>query len=204
MNKQKPKRHSSMAVETLTIIIIAMCMIFLIDFNHDKLNDFARLEQEALLVNHDPENPIHQELAKEIVQYRPGAYKMIEIYSKDFKLLMTLQFMPDVDYETNLAEHKDLVELFYTHKEGHTQLIVDEKEEDIYFRWTPGTDGDKYLIVIYSSRHPVKNLGVFSFVCYMVLFLVCFLLLRLHMKNYSDKIRQYQNSSDDLRSRLRH
>lgn len=204
MNKRtNQKRRSNTRIETIIIILIALCMIFLIDFNHDKLNDFARLEQEALLINHDPANPIHQQLAEEIIQYRPGAYKMIEIYSPNFELLMTLQFMKKSNYETNLASHPELVELFYTNDEGHTELTIDDNKEDIYFKWTEGTNKEKYLVVIYSSRKPVKNLWVFSFVCYIVLLLIFFLLLRLHMRNYIDRVRQYQSTSDEIRNRLR-
>lgn len=198
------KKRSGMRIETIIIFIIAACMIFLIDFTHDKLNDFARLEQEALLVNHDPSNPVHEELAKEIMQYRPGAYKMIEIYKPNLEIMMTLQFMQDEKYETNLNDHPDLVELFYENEEGHTQLMIGDKEEDIYFRWTDGANGEKYLIVVYSSRHPVKNLGVFTFVCYMVLLLVFVLLIRLHISHYNDKIKQYKTMSDDVRNRVLH
>lgn len=200
MNK---KDRRAFRVETLIIIIIAICMVFLINFTHEKLNDFARLEQEALLVNHDPSNPIHDKLAKEIMQYRPDAYKMIEIYKPDFSILMTLQFIPGANYETNLKDHPELIELFYNNEEGHTQIKIGDKEEDVYFRWTSGENNDKYLIVIYASRRPVRNMWMFTFVCYMVLLLIFALLIRLRMTHYNDKISQYKSISDDLKSRLR-
>lgn len=199
-----PKRDSSMRIDTVIIFLVAACMIFLIDFTHDKLHEFDRLEQEALLVNHDPSNPIHEDLAKEIVQYRPGAYKMIEIYTPDFEIMMTLQFSNSDEYSTDLSKHPDLMELFYTHEEGHTQLTVNDKLEDIYFRWTEGANDNKYLIIIYASRAPVKNLAIFDFVCYIVLLLMFMLLFRLRMKQYREKIKQYKSIQDDVRSRISH
>lgn len=203
MNKKR-RRSSFRRIETIIIIVIAGCMIFLMDFTHNKLNEFARLEQEALLITHDPSNPVHNELAEEILEYRPEAYKMIEIYTKDFDIMMTLHFTEDKIAKSDLRDYPELMELFYTHEEGHTQLSIGDKKEDIYFRWTPGADGQKYLIIIYASRHPVKNLGVFDFVCYSVLLMVFLLLIILHISHYKDKVKQYQTMSEDVRNRLMH
>lgn len=199
-----PKKDNSTRIDTVIIFLVAACMIFLIDFAHDKLHEFDRMEQEALLVNHNPSNPIHEDLAKEIIQYRPGAYKMIEIYTPDFEIMMTLQFAKSDEYSTDLSQYPDLVELFYTHDEGHTQITVNDKIEDIYFRWTEGANNNKYLIIVYASRAPVKNLAIFDFVCYIVLLLMFMLLFRLRMKQYREKIKQYKDIQDDVRNRISH
>lgn len=197
-----PKKNSKMRFDTIIIFLVAACMIFLIDFTHGKFHEFDRLEQEALLVNHDPNNPVHEDLAKEILQYRPGVYKMIEIYKPNFEIMMTLQFATSDDYSTDLKQYPDLIELFYTHEEGHTSLTINEKEEDIYFKWTEGSTGEKYLIIVYASRVPVKNLAVFDFVCYMVLILMFILLIRIRMKHFNEQVKHYRAIQDDVRSRI--
>lgn len=197
------RKRSNIRIETIIVLIIATCMIFLMNFMQEKLSDFAQLEQETLLINHDPNNPIHAELAKKIIQYRPGPYKMIEIYTSDLEIMMTLQFDQTVKYDTDIKKYPELIDLFQKNLEGHTQLIFGEKEEDIYFKWTEGENGNKYLIVVYASRHPVKNLWTFNFICYIVLILVFFLLIRLHMGSFNEKINQYKKMSDDVHSRVR-
>lgn len=196
------KKRSNIRLETIIIFLIAICMIFLIDFTHDKLNDFAKVEQEALLINHDPSNPVHNQLAQEIIKYRPGVYKMIEIYKPNMEIMMTLQFENNAKYHTNLNEYPELTELFLKNKEGHTQLTIDNELEDIYFKWIDDASMDKYLILIYTSRHQVQDLYIFDFVCYMVLLLIFFLLIRIHISGYGDKIKQYKDKSDDIRNRL--
>lgn len=200
------KKNSSFKIETLIIILIAGCMIFLVDFTNNKINEFSRLEEEIMLVNHDPENPIHEQLAQEIIEYRPDTYKMIEIYTEDFDIMMTLQFIETGLKNINLDEYPDLIELFNEHEEGHTQLSFSDNEvkEDIYFKWVKASDNNKYLMIVYSSRHPVQNIWIFNFVCYIVLLLIFILLLRMHLKNYKDKVQQYEQLSNDLKKRLRH
>lgn len=200
------KKNSSFKIETLIIILIAGCMIFLVDFTNNKINEFSRLEEEIMLVNHDPSNPIHEQLAQEIIEYRPDTYKMIEIYTEDFDIMMTLQFIETGLKNINLDEYPDLIELFNEHEEGHTQLSFSDNEvkEDIYFKWVKASDNNKYLMIVYSSRHPVQNIWIFNFVCYIVLLLIFILLLRMHLKNYKDKVQQYEQLSNDLKKRLRH
>lgn len=203
-NKNK---NSSFRLETLIIILIAGCMIFLVDFTNNKINEFSRLEEEAMLVNHDPSNPIHEQLAQEIIEYRPDTYKMIEIYTEDFEIMMTLQFIESGLKNIDLDDYPDLIDLFKDNEEGHTQLLFGEEneiKEDIYFKWVKASDNNKYLMIVYSSRHPVQNIWIFNFVCYLVLLLVFLLLLRIHLKNYKEKVQQYEQLSDDLKKRLRH
>lgn len=202
----KNKKNSSFKIETLIIILIAGCMIFLVDFTNNKINEFSRLEEEIMLVNHDPSNPIHEQLAQEIIEYRPDTYKMIEIYTEDFDIMMTLQFIETGLKNINLDEYPDLIELFNENEEGHTQLSFSDNEikEDIYFKWVKASDNNKYLMIVYSSRHPVQNIWIFNFVCYIVLLLIFILLLQMHLKNYKDKVQQYEQLSNDLKKRLRH
>lgn len=201
------KKNSSFKIETIIIILIAGCMIFLVDFTNNKIDEFSRLEEEAMLVNHDPSNPIHEQLAQEIIEYRPDTYKMIEIYTEDFEIMMTLQFIESGLKNIDLDDYPDLVDLFNNNEEGHTELFFGENneiKEDIYFKWVKASDNNKYLMIVYSSIHPVQNIWIFNFVCYLVLLLVFLLLLRMHLKNYKEKVQQYEQLSDDLKKRLRH
>lgn len=201
------KRRAGFRIETIIIILIAGCMIFLIDFTNNKLDQFSRLEEEAMLINHDPNNIIHEQLAEELLEYRPDSYKMIEIYTDEFDLMMTLQFITANSRSLNLHAHPELIDLFKNNAEGHTTLLFgnnDEIKEDVYFKWVTGSDENKYLMIVYSSRHPVQNIWIFNFVCYMVLLLVFVLLLYIRLKNYKDKIQQYEQLSNDVRNHIIH
>lgn len=205
-NRSKSKRRNN-NIETLIVILIAGCMVFLINFTNSKLAEFARLEQEAILINQDPENPVYNQLASEIIKYRGCCpYKMVEVYTEDFDLMMTLQFIDkETEPLTNLHNYSDLIELFSSHQEGQTSIMTgDDKDvkQDIYFKWVPGTDGQRYLIITYSFYHPVDNLWVFNFIGYLVIVLVFALLIMLRIRRYNDKIQQYQSLSNDVRKSI--
>lgn len=204
MNKKSIKIYK-FNIERAIVLIIALCMIFLINFANTKLNEIAISEREALLMKHDPINPIHNELAQKIREFRPDVCKMIEVYSDEFDQLFSVQFKENtLTINNNLSDYAELVELFKTNKEGHTNIEIDDNEEDIYFQWVDTSEGKHYLIIIYMSKPIVENLWVFEFVCYLILVLVFVLIIRLHMIQQQDKIRYYQTISNETRRKLMH
>lgn len=206
-NKRSSKKiRRNNTIETLIVILIAGCMVFLINFTNNKLAEFAQLEQEAILINQDPNNPVYDQLASEIIEYRACCpYKMIEVYTSNFDLMMTLQFINKEIETVNLHDYSELIEILSSHQEGQTSIMTGndkDVKQDIYFKWISGSDGQKYLIITYSYYHPVDNLWVFNFVGYLVIVLVFGLLILLRIRRYSDKINQYQSLSNDVRKSI--
>ncbi len=195
------KTSSWFNVETIIVLMIAGCMIFLINFANTKLDEVISSDNEALLIQHDPTSKIHQELAEEILNFRPDACKMIEVYTEDFEPMVRVQFKKDHVHDDDIKKYPDLIAILKSAIDGHTNVIIDDQEEDIYFRWTNNTStGDPYLFIIYMSRPVVHNLWVFPFVCYLILILIGILLIRLHLKAGTEKIRNYHmimNSRSD-------
>lgn len=190
-------------LESFIILLIASGMIFLINFANSKLNEIFISEQEALLINNVPSNPIHKQLGEEIQYFRPEACKMIEVFSSEFIPEFTVQFDTTSQIpENSIKDYPDLLELFKANSEGHTSITIDDKEEDVYFKWVTTSTNEYYLVIIYMSRHKVENLWVFNFVCYLILILVFILLIRLHIIRHNDHIQYYRSLSDNVRSRL--
>lgn len=190
-------------LESFIILLIASGMIFLINFANSKLNEIFISEQEALLINHVPSNPIHKQLGEEIQYFRPEACKMIEVFSSEFIPEFTVQFDTTSQIpENSIKDYPDLLELFKANSEGHTSITIDDKEEDVYFKWVTTSTNEYYLVIIYMSRSKVENLWVFNFVCYLILILVFILLIRLHIIHHNDHIQYYRSLSDNVRSRL--
>lgn len=179
-------------LETVTTLAIAACMIFLINFANAKMEEVIISNQESLLINHDPTNPIHEELANEIVKFRPGACKMIDVYGEDLEPLFTVQFYDKNTGHAELKDFPDLVELLKNNVEGHTEISIDGYDENVYFRWSETSRGEHYLVMVYMSQPEVSNLWVFSFVCYMILILVFFLLIRIHIIQHNEQIKVYK------------
>lgn len=205
MNNKKSRviKH----LETFIVILIAGCMIFLINFTNTKLEQFTALEEEVILINHNPADPIHNQLAQEIVAYRPDTYKMIEIYTEEFNILMSLQFMETEVPDRCIENYPELVELFSLNNEGHTDFMYTDREgneikQDIYFKWVTASDNERYLIITYSMYHPVDNLWVFNFIAYTVIILVFLLLISIKVVSYNEKIKQYESVSKSVRSRI--
>lgn len=193
-----------MYIEIIIILAIAVCLLILINFSDGKFEEVQGLTQEAMLVEHDPDNPVHDELAREIMEYRPNSYKMIEIYSEDFERIMKVQFQEDDEYvDQPITDYPDLIKLFRSHQDGHTSITVDGMDEDIYFRWSElGDDGYQCLMIIYISRHVVENTWVFHMICYIILILVFILLIILLLQQYRDKVEYYENISMNVNDRL--
>lgn len=196
--KKTNKRHS-FTIDRLIVVTIALCMIFLIKFAENKLNEVLVSDREALLIEHDENNPLHEELAQEIIGFRPDACKMIEVFSEDFQPIFRVQFKEDDDHlSQSLYDFPELMSLLKENNDGHTNVTINEEEEDVYFRWTTTTTGERCLFIIYMSRPIVKNLWVFSFVSYMILILVFILFFRLQLKNHYERINYYERISNNM------
>ena len=198
---QKRRGGPLLMIELTIIMLIVGLMVFLINFANRKLDQVFDAEQEALLMSHDPNSPIHNELAQEIVKFRPDACKMIEVYSKELEALFKVQFLEeDTPFENDISKYPELMNLLKSNAEGHTSIIVDDKDEDVYFRWTESSTGDPYLVIIYMSRPVVKNFWVFSCICYMILFLIAILVLLILYNNQNKNIQYYHSLSQEIQS----
>ncbi|MCM1221208.1 MAG: hypothetical protein NC548_42690 [Lachnospiraceae bacterium] len=198
MMASKSKKSKYFTLETVITLAIAACMIFLINFANAKMEEIIISNKESLLINHDPTNPIHEELADEIVKFRPGACKLIDVYGEDLEPLFSVQFYDTNTEHAELSDFPDLVNLLRSNVEGHTEVKINDIDENVYFRWSETSRGEHYLVMVYMSQPVVNNLWVFSFVCYMILILVFFLLIRIHIIQHNEKIRIY-NSIANIR-----
>ena len=203
-NKKVNKKKSIFNIEILIIFVIAALMIFLINFANAKLNEVITVDREALLMNSDANSLISDDLAKEIIKFRPESCKMIELFSQNFELIFRVQFRENDESRSydSIKNHPELMDLFLNNKNGHANITVDGEEEDIYFEWTTTNTGDAALMIIYMARPVVKNLWLFSFVCYMILFLVFLLIIIMKYRMHKQLIREYENLQNSIKIRI--
>ena len=196
----RTKKEPILSIDTIIVILIAICVMFLNSFTNNLLSELDRVGNEAMFIKDELNYKQSEELGEEIVKYRPDSCKMIEIYNESFELIFSLQFDENhVIKNNNILSHPDLVNLFQNNAEGQTSVTIGEYDEDVYFQWIANTNGEKRLVIVYSTIENVKNIWVFSFVCYLVLILVFILLIRVHNRHYNAKIIQYKNISDNFR-----
>lgn len=197
------KKSYTLLVETIIIITIAICMIFLNIFTTKKLVELDESGTEAMFIKEDLIYPKSDQLKEEIIKYRPNSCKMVEMYDDSFTLLFSLNFDKDNSIiKYNINEYPDLIEFLENNKEGQTMINIGEYNEEIYFKWITTTDDERRLIIIYSTKKVVDNIWVFSFVSYMVIILIFILLIRIHIRNYRDKINLYKNASCNFRDEI--
>ena len=197
--KQTNKTHNnegSVIVEIIIMILISFCILFLIAFTNNKLDEFDERE-EAMLMHPNQREDIDEDLAKKIIAFRPDACKLIELYDENFQSVFKVAFTDETDdiRYNNLTEYPDLIALFQSAPQGHTSFEIDGKKEDIVFEWTDSSDGNKYLLIVYISRPIVKNTWIFSFVCYIILILVFTLMTRMMFKQNNARIQHYKSLS---------
>ena len=203
MKKPNKKVKYKISIEIILVLFIAGLMIFLNEFTTNKINEIIISDREALLIHHDPGSPVREELAKKIIEFRPEACKMIEVYSEDFDPILYVQFTTDSNPSPNtIKDHPELLDLLRSNSEGHAELTIENKTEDVYFQWTETEEGEKCLIITYMSRPIVNNIWIFSFTCYIILILVFVLLIRLHLVQYRSSIRHYKATSDVINDKI--
>ena len=199
MDTNKKKRLISFFnIETSIIIVIAACMIFLNTFTVKKLNELEVARNNAVFLLDEIEFPDQEEFTEEMKSYLNDSYKMIELYDENFELLFQIQFVDNYKTKGDLINQKDLVSILKNNKEGQTVINIGDSEEDVYFKWITNSRGEERLLLVYSAIKNVRGLWVFSFICWLVLILVFILVIRLHSKNYTEKIEQYKSMTNNF------
>lgn len=199
----RKKLVSIFNIETIIILIITACVLFLNTFAANKMYELERVGTEAMFVADGLNYSNSEQLGNEIVKYRPDSYKMIEIYNESFELLFSLQFDENRKiYNNNIYDHEELLYLLNNTDKGQTLITVGDYKEQVYFEWMTNNKNEKRLVIVYSTKEIVNNIWMFSFICYIILILIFILLIRLHTKNYNDKIYQYKMVSYNFRDEV--
>lgn len=196
------KKRPFLNIETILVLLIAGCIIFLNAFTTGKMNEIDSAGNDALFIRQDLPYQDSEVLAEEIIKYHPDTCKMIEMYDENFEMVFSIQFDEEMSDCNNIHDYPDLINLFKDSNEGQTTITINDIEEYVYFQWIPNNRGENRLIVVYSIKQEVRNIWVFTFVCYMVLILVFILLIRLHHLHYIDKINQYKKVSKDANDEI--
>lgn len=198
------RKQSRFVIDIFIILLIALSLIFLMYFINSKFNEIITSDKEALLIEHDPNDPIHTILAEEITDFRPESCKMIEVYNEKFDNIFRVQFKEDQDHNTlnPLLEYPDLMDIFNNHENGHTEITIGNDVEDVYFRWTYTPEGERCLFIIYMSRPIVKNLWICTMICIFIMILVGILLIRQYQHNHEVQLLYYRKTSDAVRDAI--
>lgn len=188
------KKTHRVNLEIPIIIIIAGLMLVLIKFSDTKLDELIVSDAEVLFMNidHDSTDQMHIDLAERMSEFRPNTYKMIEVYDSELNEIISIQFDENLIVESNtITNYPDLVSLLMNNTDGHTSKNIGDSTEYIYFKWSYDGDNVPYLFIIYTYKPIVKYLWVFHLICYIILFMICALLLRISLKSHSEKIKYY-------------
>ena len=180
--------------ETLIMIIIAGCMIFLNIFTSKKLSALEHSKKDAMFVMDEIVFNNDEDFTKEIVEYLPEPYKLIEVYNDKLELQFHVEFNDHHDAKKDsLNNYPNLIEILKSHEEGQTTTKIGDSEQDIYFKWLTNSDGGKHLLMVYSSAEEVKGLWLFTLVCYLVIILVFLLIISSKIRAYHEKVNDYNN-----------
>ena len=180
--------------ETFMMIAIAGCMIFLNIFTTQKLSALEHTKKDAMFVMDEILFKDDIDFTKEIVEYLPEPYKVIEVYNEDLILQFHVEFNDHHSIsKDDINKYPNLIEILKSHEEGQTTTKINDIEQDIYFKWITNKNGAKHLIMIYSTVEEVKNLWIFTLVCYLVIVLVFLLLISRNIRSYREKVNIYND-----------
>lgn len=193
-------------VETVIVLLVALSLIFLNLFTNSVISRMQEATRNAIFISDEMDVESDERVVEELRTYLPTSYKMIEVYDINMELIMQLQF--GSNDESNQAapaginSSSQLAAILKGKDEGQTVLKIEDVEEDIYYKWITNNNGERRLIVVYSTVMEVKGIWIISMLCYAILIMVFFLLIRLHIRNYSEKIAQYRSSTNGLTYQL--
>ena len=188
-------------VDTLIIVLIAISIMFLNSFTLSKLDELQKAKNEAIFVKGDVVFGDEERFAEEIVSYLPDSYKMIELYDENLELGFQVRFSDEYIPKADITQYPNIVEILRNNEEGQTKVDIGGTEQDVYFKWIDN-EGQRRLLIVYSSIQAVSGLWIFSFVCYGVLLLVFILFIRLKFRTYKDNTTQYASSTKRIRDAM--
>lgn len=198
--KQKRGLKSFLNIETLIILIIAGCLMFLNIFTVSKLNELENAGKDSVFLIDNISFDDQEAFAEEINSYLGESCKMIELYDNNFNVIFQIQFSGDSIKTNDIREYAALVNIINTNPEGQTSISINGMEQEVYFRWVKNEAGEDRLLLVYSAIKEVEGLWLFSFVCWMIMILVFVLLIRLHSNRYNEQIKEYSRLTNYLRN----
>lgn len=203
-NKTKNTSNHNRLLDTLIIIAIACCVIFINIFTTNKFSDLEKSAHDSVFIIDKLPISEDDEFAEEIREFLPDTYKMIELYDENMNLMFQIQFDEGNHYQpSDIREYQEIITRIKNTQEGQARIELDGSEQDFFYKWVVNNKGETRLLIVYSNVEEVENLWVFSFVCYIVIILVFLLLIRLHIRHYKDQSAHYKTISDDVLSRIK-
>lgn len=198
--------------ETIIIILIAICVVAMINLSNYKINELFASHQELLLSKDTGDSALNEELANGIMQFRPDLCKMIELYSLDFQQILKLEFTKQTEEnpcdrrvtERTIKDYPELMKLLIHNPEGHTTIRTEDEEEDVYFKHIALSNGQQCIMIIYMTKSVVKNLWVINFLGYFILILVFVLLIYSYHQRQVEAIKYYKTLSKHVQDKMIH
>ena len=181
-NKRQRSDHKEFIFEFGIVIGIVICIIVLINYGNIARGEIEEREKDISMYRDAiSDSIIEDQLAKGILLYRPYACKLIEVYDEDLNSMFTIHFY-DSEPSPNgmIKDHDSLTNVLKSSEEGHTTINFEDKEEDVYFKWSTNTErNEKYLVLIYTSKESAKYTWVFYIACYAILVMAFILLTKI-------------------------
>ena len=194
----KQRKKSRLYIETILIIFIAFCIVFLNFFMGKKVKEMNVTGLNSMFVKSGISFEESEDFANQITKYKPNYCKMIEIYDESYELIISLTFIDENISNSDIRDYQELINIFNSNEHGQTTVNIDDHKESVYFQWIENDRNERRLLLIYSSFHIIDDLWIFSFVCYLILILMFILLIRLHTVRYLDKVNEYKLITDSV------
>ena len=194
----KHRKHVGLYIQTMLIIIIAISLLFLTRFTNNKLRELESSSKEAMMLNENLMSSNKEELSKQLMTYRPEAYKRVEIYDENFNLIFSI-ILDNYNVAMNIKEYPQLMNELKTKSEGQATFEQNNYEANIYFKWN-NDEGKKMLYIIYTRRSLVKDLWLFNFIAGGIMCLILILFLLNHFIIYKLSNSYYSLLLSDMKN----
>lgn len=207
LSEPELKRLHNRFIDTMLIILIAICLIFINGYTINKIHSLEKSLYSALSIDDNVQIVNNPQLIEEIKSLMPETCKMVELYDSNISLVFKTKII-GTDVSPGLTDESainsdEFISVIKEYEEGQTIVTIDENDQVVYFKWITTVVGDRYLLVVYNSMEKVDGLWVFSFTCHIMLILIFVLLIRIRNTSYYEKIDQYQQIADSLYNEIK-
>lgn len=189
----KMKLPSQRTLYLSIILMIAVCIFGLNFYINEKLQDIENSSQTVIYIN-DPA------VSDEIEYIIPSTYTKLELYDEQFSLLYRSSSNSEDMKQMNIISYRStLLSSKRTNDWQNLSDLVEECDDDIYFRWVKSSTGRCTVIIAYGMGEVGFSIGVVSFICYFILMLLFAVITVINSKSYGDSIEKYRNKMDQYR-----
>lgn len=192
--------------EVFILILLVICVTYVLQFDSNNGRKGAALvideNQQVSIVHVKNELSEHRANGRDVLQYKPDACQLAQIYDEEYNLVFSVSFTNDASIFEYISKNtSDSGSSYLSDSTGSVKVNINGTNHKVDFGWDE-VAGTKYLIVYVSSMAEESSLNLFIGACHLTLILALTLFINTLYWNSKDVTRRYDQIRREMNSRM--